>query len=122
MISIGAECEDRAVHNFSNLKLDTADDCNNKPMAGWTEFEFIPQSNSHKAQSHVVETQPNNFESFFSTFQSEINKLNLLEKDMNAVYKLCIELTKKVNELNTALIDESQFEPKKVKNIGTNGK
>lgn len=50
--------------------------------------------------------QQNSFDSFFTTFVSEVTELNLLEKDNDAIYKAFMKIVQELNKLNEKLIRE----------------
>lgn len=73
---------------------------------GWSSHEFIPKTFDPKHENEVFKNKTSQFDEFFSSLPSQINELNLMEKDTNAVYNICIELVKNVNKLNEELIEE----------------
>lgn len=84
-----------------------------------TSFEFIP-TESTQAESadkdKCAESADDEFSQFFSTFIRNLNAMNLLEKDIDAVYRLLLTIVTKVTALNEKLINEnSGFSPLKVK-------
>lgn len=82
----------------------------------WSSFEFIPKEteidNDFDIENNSGGGIGNNsgeyqhFEAFFSTFSHHVDGLGLIERDTDAVYKFCINLTKKINELNQLLISD----------------
>lgn len=107
--------------SFSNLCLGSPKTAENSVPTvktshiGWSSHEFIPKTVNPKHENEVFKNKTSQVDEFFTSLPSQINELNLIEKDTNAVYNICIELVENVNKLNEELIGEpSDFTPQQV--------
>lgn len=78
---------------------------------GEVSFEFIPQcvESNEKTCDEIEDSTRNSnpIDSILQLISAAIDKMNLLEKDVDIVYKLCIDVVQSVNALNEQLIKEN---------------
>lgn len=78
-----------------------------------TSFEFCPTADQPIDCDHAPAVGDSN--DFFSTFMDKIGTMNLLEKDIDKVYGLCLSLVKHTSSLNQQLMKENNgFSPLQV--------
>lgn len=74
-------------------------------------FEFIPQYFESKEQTpdNIEDSTCNSnpLDSMLQKIVAAVEKMNLLEKDIDIVYKLCISVVQNVNTLNEQLVKEN---------------
>lgn len=89
----------------------------------WTSFDFVPfeervDSNNVPFEFEKVSSEYRNLESFFTTLFQDIDRLGLIERDVDAIHKICVNLTRNVNKLNSLLMnDTNEFSPDEVRAI-----
>lgn len=72
-------------------------------------FEFISQCDESNERTHdgIEDSTCNSnpLDSILQTISAAVNKMNLTEKDIDVVYKLCINVVQNVNAMNEQLIN-----------------
>lgn len=78
---------------------------------GEASFEFIPEcvelNEKTCDETEDCTRNSNPVDSILQTITAAIDKMDLLEKDIDIVYKLCINVVQNVNALNEQLIKEN---------------